>query len=83
MMPIPWKPNSLFNMAKLPSLSPRDVIRTLEKHGFAMDHSSGSHRVFYNPESKKRVIVPFHRKDLPKGTLLAILKQAGISKNDL
>jgi len=82
MMPIPWKPNSLFNMAKLPSLTPRDVIRTLKKHGFAMDHSSGSHRVFYNPESKKRVVVPFHRKDLPKGTLLTILKQAGISKDD-
>ena len=31
----------------------------------------------------RRGFVPFHRKDLPKGTLLAILKQAGISKDDL
>lgn len=81
MMPIPWKPSSLFDMAKLPSLTPRDVIQILEKNGFVLDHSSGSHHVFYNTESKKRVIVPFHRKDLPKGTLVTILKQAGISKD--
>ena len=81
MMQTPWKPNSLFNMVKLPSLTPRDVIRVLEKHGFALDHSSGSHRVFYNAESRKRVVVPFHRKDLPKGTLHMILKQAGISRD--
>ena len=82
MMPILWKPSSLFDMAKLPSLTPRDVIQILEKNGFVLDHSSGSHHVFYNNESKKRVIVPFHRKDLPKGTLVTILKQAGISKDE-
>ena len=82
-MRTPWKPSYLFNMAKLPSLTPSDVIRFLEKNGFALDHSSGSHRVFYNPESKKRVVVPFHIKDLPKGTMLTILKQAGISRDDL
>ena len=60
MIRTPWKPNSLFNMVKLPSLTPRDVIRILEQHGFALDHSSGSHRVFYNAESGKRVVVPFH-----------------------
>jgi len=29
------------------------------------------------------VVVPFHKKDLPKGTLLEILRQAGISKEEL
>jgi len=70
-------------MAKLPSLTSADVIRILQKNGFTLDHSSGSHRIFYNPISKKRVIVPFHKKDLPKGTLLAILKQAGISREEI
>jgi predicted RNA binding protein YcfA (HicA-like mRNA interferase family) len=32
---------------------------------------------------KKITVVPMHNKDLPKGTLVAILKQAGIDKNDL
>jgi predicted RNA binding protein YcfA (HicA-like mRNA interferase family) len=28
-------------------------------------------------------IVPYHKKDLPKGTLEEILKQAGIKKNEI
>jgi len=35
------------------------------------------------PNRSKRVIVPMHNKDLPKGTLISILKQAGIDKNEL
>jgi predicted RNA binding protein YcfA (HicA-like mRNA interferase family) len=70
-------------LPKLPSLTPKKVIKILEQHGFQLDHSSGSHLVFYHPEKAKRVTVPFHRKDIPKGTLLAILKQAGIDKDDL
>jgi len=29
------------------------------------------------------VVVPFHKKELPKGTLLEILKQAGISREEI
>jgi len=39
--------------------------------------------VFYNAEKSMRVIVPYHRRDIPKGTLLSILKQAGIEKEKL
>jgi predicted RNA binding protein YcfA (HicA-like mRNA interferase family) len=48
-----------------------------------LDRSKGSHRVYYNFENKRRVILPYHKKDLPKGTLMEILKQAGISKEEL
>ena len=34
-------------------------------------------------KTRKRVVVPVHNKDLPKGTFLEILKQAGIDKKDL
>jgi predicted RNA binding protein YcfA (HicA-like mRNA interferase family) len=59
------------------------VIRILEKKGFILDRTKGSHRIYRNPDTKARVVVPFHRKDLPRGTLLEILKQAGIDKSDL
>ncbi|MDD3978406.1 MAG: type II toxin-antitoxin system HicA family toxin [Methanomicrobium sp.] len=36
-----------------------------------------------HPETKQRVVIPVHKKDLPKGTLIEILKQAGINKDDL
>ena len=70
-------------MPKLPSLTPRKIIAILEKKGFVLDRIKGSHHVYYHPETKRRVIVPLHKKDLPKGTLLEILKQAGISKDEL
>ena len=70
-------------MPKLPSLSPQKIIRILEQNGFILDRVKGSHHIFYHPKTKRRVVVPLHKKDLPKGTLLEILKQAGISKDIL
>jgi predicted RNA binding protein YcfA (HicA-like mRNA interferase family) len=70
-------------MPKLPALTADDVIRALLDNGFVLDHQRGSHRVYFNAVTGKRAIVPYHRRDFPKGTLLAILKQAGLSRDDL
>lgn len=70
-------------MPKLPVLTPRDVIRILEKRGFILDRVKGSHHIYLNPNTKQRAVVPVHRRDLPQGTLLSILKQAGIEREEL
>lgn len=70
-------------MPKLLVLTPKKLIKMLEKIGFQLDHKTGSHFVFYHPLDKRRVIVSYHTKDLPKGTLLSIIKQAGITKEEL
>ena len=70
-------------MPKLPSLTPQKIIKLLEKNGFVLDRIKGSHHIYYNPETRKRAIVPLHKKDLPKGTMFEILKQAGISREEL
>ncbi len=70
-------------MPKLPSLTPQKVIKVLEKKGFILDRVKGSHHIYYHPEMRRRVVVPLHKRDLPKGTLLEILKQAGINKEML
>jgi predicted RNA binding protein YcfA (HicA-like mRNA interferase family) len=67
-------------MPKLPVIIPKDIIRVLEKEGLVLDRIKGSHHIYYHPETKRRAVIPYHKKDLPKGTLLEILKQAGISK---
>ncbi len=67
----------------MPAITPQKIAKVLEKKGFVLDRTSGSHRIYYNPEVKRRVVVPFHKKDLPKGTALAILKQAGIRREEL
>jgi len=70
-------------MSKLPSLTSEKVIKILKERGFVLDRIKGSHHIYYNPVTGKRVVIPFHRKDLPKGTLVEILRQAGVSKEEL
>ena len=70
-------------MSNMPSLTSKDLVRILQQKGFLLDRSSGSHQIWLHPVSRKRAIVPMHSKDLPSGTLYAILKQSGIDKNDL
>jgi len=70
-------------MPKLPILTSENIIKLLKKKGFVLDRVKGGHHIYYNPVTGKRVVVPFHKKDLPKGTLLEILRQAGISKEEL
>jgi len=67
-------------MAKLPILKPKKIIQKLKKLGFVEDHITGSHIILYHPQTKKRAVVPYHLKDLPSGTLISLLKEAGISK---
>jgi len=66
-------------MTRLPACTPEMVIRVLERAGFFLDHSTGSHRYYRHPERPGIVTVPFHRRDLKRGTLLAIIKQTGLT----
>jgi predicted RNA binding protein YcfA (HicA-like mRNA interferase family) len=70
-------------MSNIPSLTSKDLVRILQKKGFLLERSSGSHQLWLHPISRKRAIIPMHNKDLPTGTLHAILKQAGFEKEDL
>ena len=70
-------------MPKLPLITPQKIIKVLERKVFVLDRIRGSHHIYYHPETKRRVVMPLHKRDLPKGTLLEILKQAGISKEEL
>jgi len=70
-------------MPKLPSWTSKQLMKFLKGNGFVLDHTTGSHYIFYHPSSKKRVVVPYHTSSLSKGTLRAILRQAGISKDEI
>jgi len=64
--------------------SPKNLIRLIEKKGFVLKRVSGSHHIYFNKENKKIVVVPVHgNKDIPKGTFMSIIKQAGISKEEI
>jgi predicted RNA binding protein YcfA (HicA-like mRNA interferase family) len=70
-------------MSNTPSLTSKDIIKILQQKGFLLDRSRGSHQIWLHPVTRKRTIIPVHNKDLPVGTLYAILKQAGINKDEL
>jgi predicted RNA binding protein YcfA (HicA-like mRNA interferase family) len=66
------------------NLSSNHLIKILQSKGFIFRRSRGSHHIYYNSTTNKTVSVPLHgNKDLKKGTLLAILKQAGIPKEEI
>lgn len=69
-------------MPKLPAISPKDVIKKLKKLGFVKDHQTGSHIVFYHQETDRRTVVPYHLGDIKKGTLSALLREAGIDRDE-
>jgi predicted RNA binding protein YcfA (HicA-like mRNA interferase family) len=69
-------------MPKIPPLTSRNVIRILEKKGFGLVRTKGSHSIYRNEQTRRQVTVPLHAHDLPSGTLQEILKQAGISRED-
>ena len=68
-------------MTKLPSISGKEAIKALQKAGFEIRRVTGSHYILFNPTTKKIVTVPYH-KTLKKGTLLNIIRQSGLSRNE-
>lgn len=70
-------------MPKLPVWTAKQLIKKLKQFGFQLDHVTGSHYIFRHPDSGQRAVVPYHFKTLPKGTFLAILREAGLTKEDI
>ncbi|MBI2522763.1 type II toxin-antitoxin system HicA family toxin [Candidatus Woesearchaeota archaeon] len=70
-------------MMKLPVLSGRDVIKVLKKIGFVEKRQKGSHIILAKEtyERVRAVVVPNHR-EIDKGTLLEIIRQAGLKRED-
>lgn len=69
-------------MPKIPSIKPRELIKKFEKLGYVIDRQKGSHIILYHPAKGKRLVIPMHVKDLPKGTLLSIVKQSGLTREE-
>lgn len=63
-------------MPELPHLSGQEIVKALERLGFAVVRQKGSHIVMRKGPSG--CVVPNHR-EVKVGTLSGILKQAGIS----
>ena len=69
-------------MPKLPVLSGKDVVKALRKLHYELDHQTGSHMILrQRTEPFRRLTIPNHNV-VAKGTLLAIIKQAGLTRDE-
>ena len=69
-------------MSKLPVVSGQELCRILKKIGYSIDHQTGSHIIFRNETPPyRRLTVPDH-KEIAKGTLRSILRQAGLTPEE-
>lgn len=62
--------------------TPKQIITKFKKLGFVEDRQSGSHKIFYKPDTKQRAVIPYHLKELPKGTFKAIIRESKITLED-
>jgi predicted RNA binding protein YcfA (HicA-like mRNA interferase family) len=56
-----------------------DLVRRLRRAGFLLVRHGSNHDIWEHPETRKRVIVPRHSRDIPTGTYFKILRDAGLS----
>ena len=61
---------------RLPSLTPKQLLRVFLHADFIVDHQSGSHLVLRHPDGR-RTLIAIHARELKRGTLIGIIKQAG------
>jgi predicted RNA binding protein YcfA (HicA-like mRNA interferase family) len=61
-------------------MTSRELLSILTADGWAKVAQKGSHVQLKHPTKKGRVTVPHPRKDIPLGTVLSVLRQAGLDK---
>lgn len=68
---------------RLTQFTPFKLIRVLQRLGFVIKRQTGSHIILRHPISKRMVVIPYHARELKRGLLLGIIKQAGLVPDDL
>jgi predicted RNA binding protein YcfA (HicA-like mRNA interferase family) len=58
-------------------MNSREIIDRLNREGWILVNVRGSHHNYRHPANEGRVTVPHPKKDLPKGTVRSIFRQAG------
>lgn len=66
------------------TISGKEMSALLQEKGWTLARVTGSHHIFVRPGENLRITVPVHgNRDLKIGLQRAIMRQAGISEDDL
>ncbi len=69
-------------MPKLPVLSGIEIIKILKKIGFEPVRQKGSHVILRHVSDLKRAVVVPNHKEVDSGTLIEIIRQAGLKREE-
>ena len=70
-------------MTRLPTVRPSAMVAALKRAGFVEKRQKGSHLVLWHQTKRLTTLVALHGKDLPDPTLKKILRQAGLTTDEL
>ena len=68
---------------KLPVLKVREYISKIERAGFRKIEQSGSHAIYRHADGRWGTVSIHPGKDIPKGTLRSMMRQMGLTIEDL
>ena len=68
-------------MSRLPRISGRECVKALSKIGYYLKRQEGSHMILRRDDPLGQLVVPDHQ-ELDKGTLRAIIREAGLSPDE-
>ena len=71
-------------MAKLPQVKGNRLVKALQREGWYIDRTRGSHTIMRNDDKPDiKIVVPIHTSPIKPGTLSNILKKAEITIQEL
>ena len=69
-------------MARIPTISAREIIQFLEDFGFELIRQRGSHKFFRHPDGRTATIPDHKGEDLGRGIVSKILNDTEVSKEE-
>jgi len=64
------------------SFKAREIVKILGKLGYIQKRQTGSHLIMYNSSAKQTIPVPMHAKELKRGLVKSIIKQADSTEKE-
>jgi predicted RNA binding protein YcfA (HicA-like mRNA interferase family) len=68
---------------RLPTVSAEKILKILRAHGFEVARQSGSHVVLRHPDGRRVTVPVHHSRDLGRGLLRRIMKDANLTRHDI
>ena len=68
--------------SRLPAIRPRQMVRALQRAGFQVDRQTGIHLILRHPETRRKLSIPQHNRDLRRGLMMALISQAGMTPEE-